>query len=575
MTPVEQIKDKLNVVDFLKGYLELKPAGKNFKALCPFHSEKTPSFMVSPDRQLWRCFGCGEGGDIFKFLMRHDNLEFYEALQVLAEKAGVDLRKTSSADQRQLNVLYDTVNTAKEIFQAKLKESKAAGEYLKGRGLTGETALEFELGFSPPGVDIVTVELLNKGFRIEDIIKSGLAVKTERGKYIDRFRGRVIFPIHNHFGKVVGFSGRLLPDDQSEMAKYINSPETPIFNKSRILYGFWQSKKGIKKEGKALLVEGQMDFLQLWQNGITNVIATSGTSLTADHLRALNRVADEMLVAFDRDDAGLKAAERAIDMAGAQDLNVLVLDLGQYSDPAEAAEKDPKFLKTAIKQAVPAMQHYFAYYLNAKALADMTSKKMAIRRVLSKIANLASGVERSHWLRELSFRVGVGEKELTEEMELVGEEEPQVREEDRPTRQKRELDRRDLIAERIVHITTMREDLRDAVGQYKVFMPEIYRQIYEAIVDSKELAGEAKELFEFISLYPDFVGRGVGDLHAEELQTLLQELELEHLRTVKDNLRRQVLVAERQGDGEVLAERLREFDDITRKMQDIKHAKGA
>src|SRR3989344_5533886 len=204
MTPVEQIKYKLDLVEFLKGYIELKPAGKNQKASCPFHKEKTPSFMVSPDRQLWRCFGCGEGGDVFQFLMRHDNLEFYEALQVLAEKAGVDLRRTSSADQRQLNVLYDTVNAAKEIFQQKLKTSKAATEYLKSRGLTGKTALAFELGFSPPGADTVTVELLNKGYRIEDIVKAGLAVKTETGKYLDRFRRRIIFPIHNHFGKVVG-----------------------------------------------------------------------------------------------------------------------------------------------------------------------------------------------------------------------------------------------------------------------------------------------------------------------------------------------------------------------------------
>ena len=178
MTPVEQIKDKLNLVEFLKGYLELKPAGKNQRALCPFHKEKTPSFMVSPERQMWRCFGCGEGGDIFKFVMRYENLEFYEALRVLAEKAGVDLKRTSSADQRQLNNLYDLIATAKDLFQEHLKGSKEAIAYLKERHLTGQTAKEFELGFSPDLPDAVTVGLMNKGFRIEDIVRAGLTIKT-------------------------------------------------------------------------------------------------------------------------------------------------------------------------------------------------------------------------------------------------------------------------------------------------------------------------------------------------------------------------------------------------------------
>ncbi|KKS80180.1 MAG: primase protein [Candidatus Woesebacteria bacterium GW2011_GWC1_43_10b] len=305
MTPVEQIKDKLDLVEFLKGYVELKPAGKNQKANCPFHKEKTPSFMVSPERQMWRCFGCGEGGDIFKFVMRYENLEFYEALRVLAEKAGVDLKHGSSADQRQLNNLYELVAAAKDIFATHLKNSKEAIAYLKERNLTGQTAKEFELGFSPDQSDTVTMELVNKGFRMEDIVRAGLTIKTERGKYLDRFRGRIMFPIHNHFGKPVGFTGRVLPGADDQFGKYVNTPETPLFNKSRVLYGFWKSKKLVREAKKALLVEGQMDFLQLWQNGITNVVATSGTALTGDHLRALGRVADEIVVAFDRDEAGL------------------------------------------------------------------------------------------------------------------------------------------------------------------------------------------------------------------------------------------------------------------------------
>src|SRR3989344_3211094 len=213
MTPSEQIKEKLDIVPFIKGYLELKPAGRNFKALCPFHQEKTPSFIVSPDRQLWYCFGaCGEGGDIFKFLMRYENLEFHEALAILAEKAGVELRRISPEEQRQFGILYDLNNAAAAFFEENLERSPEILSYLRDRGLKDETVKEFDLGLAPLGADELVVTLINQGFNINDIVRSGLAVKTEKGQYRDRFQARIIFPIHNHFGKIVGFSGRILPN---------------------------------------------------------------------------------------------------------------------------------------------------------------------------------------------------------------------------------------------------------------------------------------------------------------------------------------------------------------------------
>lgn len=573
MTPVEQIKDKLNLVDFLKGYLELKPAGKNLKANCPFHKEKTPSFMVSPDRQMWRCFGCGEGGDIFKFVMRYENLEFYEALRVLAEKAGIDLRKTSSADQRQLDNLYNLVNTAKDIFQSHLRSSKTAIDYLKERNITGQTAKDFELGFSPDSPDVVTMELVNKGFRMEDVVRAGLAIKTEKGKYLDRFRGRIIFPIHNHFGKPVGFTGRVLPGADDQFGKYVNTPETPLFNKSRVLYGFWQSKKSVRETQKALLVEGQMDFLQLWQNGITNVVATSGTALTRDHLKALGRVASEIVVAFDKDDAGLKAAERAIDMAGAEDFSVLVMDLGEYKDPADAAEADVEFVKKAMAEARPAMEHYLNYYLPA-TVTSAKEKKEAVRNVLGKIANLSSGVERAHWLRELSYRVATPEKDLVAEMESLESGGEVVAQTVTVPREPRQLSREDIICEEIIYIANAREDLRGKIQEYVSLMPEIYREVLGAIEGKVEPVGEVKEMLEFLSLHPGVELKGLGDLEAQELNRLVRELELEHLGTLQKRLRGEILVAERDKKTKVLEDKLREFDDISRKMQHIKHAKG-
>ena len=576
MTPTEQIKEKLDVVDFIKQYVELKPAGKNRKGICPFHQEKTPSFVVSPDRQIWRCFGCGEGGDIFRFLMRYENLEFYEALRVLAEKAGVDLKRGSSADQRQLTKLYETVNAAKDIYKEKLRGSNEAIEYLKSRALTGQTVADFEIGFAPDSMDSVTVELLNKGFRIEDIFKAGLAVKTQRGQNVDRFRNRIMFPIHNHFGKVVGFSGRIMPGSKKELAKYINTPETPIFNKSRVMYGYWKSKKPIRDANEALLVEGQMDFLQLWQNEIHNVAATSGTASTAQHLRALSRSARDLIVAFDKDDAGMKATERLIDMAGALDFNVSVLDLGEHDDPAEFAVADAKGLKEAIEKTKPAMEHYLDYYLTDEALGSLGLKKDAVRKILEKINFLSSGIDRSHWVRELSFKADVPEKELEGELELIRSGEPQVGEQDQSQEdvKERELSREELISERIMYILSQREDLLDQVKEHIEFMPDIYRRIYKALIGGEELDTRTRELMDFISMHPDFNTDMPGDAKATELKALLRELELEYLGSRKENLRKEVLLAERKGDDELMSKKLKEFDDITRKMQNIRHAKG-
>jgi DNA primase len=574
MLPSEEIKEKLDLVELIKGYIELKPAGRNYKGLCPFHNEKTPSFIVSPERQIWRCFGCGEGGDIFRFLMRYENLEFYEALRVLAEKAGIDVRRGASADQRQFNTLYEINNAAKDIYKEKLTSSGRVVDYLKSRGLVGKTVAEFEVGFAPPGFDVLTVELLNRGYRIEDIVRAGLAIKTEKGRYLDRFRDRVMFPIHNHFGKVVGFSGRVLPGGDAEMAKYINSPETPIFNKSRVLYGFWRSKRPIHKEQRVLLVEGQMDFLMLWQKGIENVIATSGTSLTQDHLRSLGRATSNLALAFDSDEPGLIAAERVIDMAGAKDFNVLVLNLGKYKDPAEAAEKDVEFLRNAILTAKPAMEYYFDYYLTGSVIKTASGKKDATRRVLEKIANLSSGIERVHWLRELSYKVGVPEAELLEEMEVLNLEQAEDTEYiGQEGGVGRKLARPELIAERILHILSSREDLREAVAGYEGYIPGVYLQIYRALANREELAGEVKEIMDLISLYPDYdESFKVGDVRREELSALLGELEFEHLNAVKERLRREILVAERAGENDVLSKKLKEFDDTTRRMQDIRHA---
>ncbi len=419
-SPVEQIKEKLDIVEFLKGYLTLQSAGRNFKALCPFHREKTPSFMISPDRQSWHCFGCNLGGDIFSFLMRYENLEFAEALKVLAEKVGIELQRISPADYRLFGLLYDLNDAAKEFFKKELKNSDMAMKYLKSRGLKDETINEFEIGFAPTNSEALNLHFLNSGHRPDDVLRAGLAVKTEKGAQFDRFRGRIMFPIWNNLGKIVGFTGRVLPEfDTGQTGKYMNSPETPIFNKSRIIYGFHKSKEFIRETKSALLVEGQMDMIMAWQSGVKNVVASSGTALTQDHLRSLKRLTDQIIISFDNDEAGLAAGERAIDLAESMDFNVRVAVFKDFKDAAEAAQAGPEKLKEAISQAVPAPKFYFEKYLSKTGSYENREALTNLRIVLAKIKNILSPVEQNFWLKELGVLTGVSEKTLSEETEKL------------------------------------------------------------------------------------------------------------------------------------------------------------
>ncbi|MBI5401355.1 DNA primase [Candidatus Wolfebacteria bacterium] len=573
MTPIEQIKDKLDIVDFIKSYIELKPAGKNFKAPCPFHKEKTPSFIVSPDRQTWHCFGsCSEGGDIFKFAMKYENLEFYEALKILAEKAGVELKKVSPVDQKQFGVLYDINESAKNFFKSELVKNERAKEYLKSRGIKGETAKEFEIGMSPAGFDDLTVYLINQRYDIKDIERSGLNFKSEKGNYIDRFRNRIMFPIYNSFGKVIGFSGRILPEfDNGEMGKYINSPETPIFNKSRILYGFHKSKNAIREKKSALLVEGQMDFLMCWQDGIKNVVAASGTALTIEHLKILMKSADELIFSFDNDEAGLKAVERSIDLANNADFNVKILMLKDFKDPAEAVFKSPGAVANLIVSAKPAMGFYFDRYLSNLYLhKDIGKSKKDIRLVLMKIQNLASPIEQIHWLKELANKTKTSESSLIEELARLkiattSRQEEQIIETPVEPRQTRKA----LIAERLLTLVLIKNSLCGQLKDYFDFLPDGYQMAYNHLI-KKEKTDDVQtlNLMNIISMRSSLEAENLAeDAIIKEFQQLLKELKSEYFKERGNEL--ELLIKEYEGkDDKKFNQAMEEFRELKSKHQD-------
>lgn len=423
-SPTELIKEKIDIVEFIGQYIPLTKSGKNWKALCPFHKEKTPSFMVSPERQSWRCFGCGASGDIFTFLMKYENLEFGEALRILAEKAGIELKKISPQEYKYIGLLYELNDLAKKFFIEQLGNQKNALNYVLGRGLKKETIEEFEIGFAPGGQDELVVYLINLGYSPEDILRSGLAFKNERGQIRDRFYNRIIFPIHNHLGKVVGFTGRILPEfEDSNLGKYINSSESPIFKKSKILYGFWKSKNFIREKNSAFLVEGQMDFLMSWQAGVKNVCATSGTALSEDHLTVLRKITDNLIISFDNDEAGWEAGEKAIDLASRFDFGVKVALFDKFKDPAEAVGAGENNLYEIIEKSLPAPELYFKKYLNLndknQKLNIARDQIKNIQIVIQKLLNIPSIIERSLWIKKLAQLTGLEEKFLVEEAERL------------------------------------------------------------------------------------------------------------------------------------------------------------
>ena len=553
------IKEKIDLVDFLRGYLTLHPAGRNFKALCPFHDEKTPSFIVSPDRKIWHCFGCGLGGDVLGFAMRYENLEFPEAIRFLAERAGLEIRSINPAVEKEFGILYKLHDIAKDFFQKELLKHEGALKYLKGRGLEEETIRNFDLGYAPGG-DSLTLHLIKEGFDVLDIQRAGMTHKNLKGLYRDRFESRIIFPIKNQFGRTVAFTGRLLenPNTPSDLPKYLNSPETPIFNKSKILYGLSESKAEISKTRTVFLMEGQMDYLMSSQSGVKNCVAVSGTGLTEEHLKRLRRMADTVIVTFDNDEAGLRALERSLDVFNNFDFHVKVIDLGEYKDPAEAVLARPDYLREKAEEAIPAFNHLFNFYFeNEENVRNIAHKKRILRHLLSKIKNVRSAVEQNIWIHELARLSGVREDALIAELNQL----PQ----DKggglgvPPNEPEPEERLDKIASRLISLALADGDHFKQVVEKIAFFPETYK----AILKNPKEAGA-----DFLALRSsfDFAKAEKKDLDSE-FRDLLRYLEIESLKKDRASIQGKIRLANvKNVDAEPLMD---DFHKISKRIDEL------
>lgn len=587
MDQKEEIKTRLDIIDIINEYVALKPAGANHKALCPFHTEKTPSFMVSRDRQSWYCFGCSEGGDVYSFVMKMEGLDFPGALRLLAGKAGVTLRRADPKIASQRNTLLEIVTAAADWWRQLLAESPAAAParaYLQSRQVKSDAVETFGLGYAPDSWEETGRYLRERGFSEALIFEAGLLVKKERGAgFYDRFRNRLMFPIQDTHGQVVGFGGRTL-EAQAAGAKYINTPATAIYNKSAVVYNLHRAKSEIRTAGHAVLVEGYMDALASWEAGVKNVVAVSGTALTAGQIQLLKRFSAQFFLAFDADVAGEAAAGRGIDLMLAAECSVKVITLPFGKDPDECVRQDPAAWRAAVQGAVDFMEYSFRRTLAHHPPTTAENKNNAAKRLLPIIAKLGSSVERAHWLQRLANMLDVPEQILREALPkphavaaavLAGPAE-------RSRRQRLEERLLSLVLYRPEHLPSALqwlgpEHLQDANHQHMYRELTVFSQARQS-EDEKASAADfldwinrpgsagAQNLGKFADAllmlaereYAVFSALALG----QEVATVCTELRREHIREQLKGVQAALQLAERQGNSAAVEKLIRQFDAL-------------
>jgi len=406
----EEIKNRLNIVNIIGRYVDLKKAGTNYKANCPFHSESTPSFMVSEEMQIFKCFGCNKSGDIFTFLMEMEGIEFKDALNQLGEEAGVDLSKYSFKQNNNKNSIYYEMNeTALKFFSytlLKLPAGKKALNYLKNRGLGEKHIKEFQLGYAPNSWNSLLNYLTKKNYTLEQLNLAGL-IKKGSNNYYDVYRGRIIFPLINQGGKIVGFSGRTIINEDP---KYINTKDTPIFKKSDYIYNLDKAKTEIRRKKEVMVTEGEFDAITPFIKGIKNIVALKGTAFTTNQAKLLKRYADTAYIFFDSDLAGNLAAVRGIQIAQNLGLDVKVARLPQkYKDPDEAAKQSIDIIYKAIEDSIGAFDYYFEYILKTNDSKEPLDKKKIATFLNPKISSISDPILKSHYIKKLSELLEVEE----------------------------------------------------------------------------------------------------------------------------------------------------------------------
>lgn len=417
---IEEIRARNDIADVIGSYLTLKNAGSRFKALCPFHKEKTPSFTVSPERQIYHCFGCDAGGDVIGFVQEYEKVDFLTALQMLADRAGMDLEfeegDGKSSNKRELFRIHEGVAQLYRRVLVEHPDGEAGRAYLEGRRLKPETAENFQIGFAPDRFDALEKWAAKQSISLELMQEAGLMARSERGSIYDRFRKRLMFPIHDEAGRVIGFSGRLI-DPADKGGKYVNSPETPLFRKSRVLFGIDKARRAMADQRAAIVVEGQLDAIRCHEAGVPNVVASQGTALTSDHARMIRRYADEVILVLDADAAGRKAALRSSEAFIAEELSVRVASLPAGEDPDSLILKEgaDAFL-ACVRRAVSALDFLIDCFAETEDLQTEAGLMRTSRAVQGMIACAPGAIQKDRMVERASERLGLSPSALRRDM---------------------------------------------------------------------------------------------------------------------------------------------------------------
>lgn len=426
MDQVEEIKSKIDIVSLINDYVPLKKSGRNYQALCPFHDEKTPSFMVSPELQIYKCFGCGAGGDAISFLQEYEKIEFWEALEILAKRAGVKLKKQQFGQgQDRKRKLYEINDLAANFYHFILtqrEEGKKARQYLSDRGIKKKTIKKFKLGFSPPNQSSVIKFLKRRGYSNQEIQQTGLTASGRKGDY-ERFYSRVVFPLYNHRGNVIGFSGRVIPGVSPEnIAKYINIPNTLLYKKGEDLYGLWLTKNEIREEKEVIVVEGEFDLISPYQTGVKNIVAIKGTAFTPQQAKLLKRYADTAIFALDADAAGSEAVRRSSGIAEKEGLEIKVAILPDgYKDPDDLAQDKPNLLKKIFNKSVSVYDFVIQTAMKRFDPSQPSDQRKILNQVLPFINQIDNAVVKQHYLKQIADHLNVSLESVIAEVSKLSD----------------------------------------------------------------------------------------------------------------------------------------------------------
>ena len=559
---VERIKEKINIVDLVSSYIKLEKAGVNYRARCPFHHEKTPSFYVSPERGYY-CFGCSAKGDIFSFVQQFEGLDFRGALKILADRAGVKLEFRRDDGKDEKTKLFDLMEESTKLYENALAQKSEALAYLKNRGLALQTVKNWRIGYAPN--DWHWLESRMKKFGTSSEMEmAGLVKKGDKGLY-DKFRGRIMFPMFDASGRVIAFSGRAF-DEVDNAAKYLNSPETPIFYKSAVLYGLYQGKAKIREQDYIILVEGQMDLLMSHQAGFSNTVATSGTSLTEHHLTIIKRFTNRIKVAYDSDGAGWKASKRAWELALKMGMEIKIAEMPAGSDPADLILKDPQVYADCLKKARHIIDLSIDKILESEKDARLIAKSVKLE-VLPYISHLESSMEKSYFVKQVAERCKIDEEAIWQDLERVELEPVEEKIEEKVAVK---VDPKNILLDKLLGIYYWQQQRETVVIDLKKIRAELERVLsltklteYESTIAVRQ----AELIFEAEVNYDR------SEVLDREIKELLVKLEVEGLTIDATRLMGEIHELEKQGKTEEAQIKLLEVQGVFQKINRLKNSK--